>query len=64
MKYFRELFAIAFISAIVGGIVSLPVALLLGRMPLLDSLKGAGVGALSDWRLILLHVLLPPSEQE
>lgn len=46
MKYFRELFAIAFISAIVGGIVSLPVAFLLGRMPLLNSLKGAGVGAL------------------
>ena len=46
MKYLKELLVIALSSAIVGGIVSLPVALILNRMPLLDSLKGAGVGAL------------------
>lgn len=46
MKYLKELLVIALSSAIVGGIVSLPVALTLNRTPLLDSLKGAGVGAL------------------
>lgn len=45
MKYVKELFVIAMISALVGGLVSLPVMILLGR-PLFELLEGAGVGAL------------------
>jgi hypothetical protein len=46
MKSLKEIVGIAFFSAVVGCLVALPVALLLNRMPLVDSLKGAGVGAL------------------
>jgi hypothetical protein len=46
MKSLKEIVGIAFFSALVGSIVALPVALLLNGTPLVDSLKGAGVGAL------------------
>ncbi len=45
MKNAKELFIIALLSAIVGGLVSLPVAILLGR-PIFEILEGAGVGAI------------------
>jgi hypothetical protein len=46
VKRLKELLVIAFSSAIVGGLVSLPIALIVSYTPSLDALRGAGVGAL------------------
>jgi hypothetical protein len=45
VKYVKELFVIAFISAVVGGLVSLPAVFFL-KSTWLEPFKGAGVGAL------------------
>lgn len=45
MKCVKELFIIAALSAAIGALVSLPVAMLLGR-PVFEIIEGAGVGAL------------------